>query len=245
MFRKIFREAAQRPLLAVVIGLAAGLLSSAMSLEAFAELADEVGEGDSHRFDRTVLLWIGSSFPAWLDAPMPLITGLGYYRVVIPLLLISSYLLYRKNLKFSAALLAVSTAGGIVLTTVLKAVFQRTRPELFETGYMASFYSFPSGHATVAVGFYGTLTMLVAWRLEGRPRWVVAAAGISLILLIGFSRLYLGVHYPTDILAGYLAASLWVGAVATALLFWRSIRKIRSGELSLKDIRNKRPVSWE
>ncbi len=240
MLRRIVREAARRPLLAVAVGLATGLLISAMSLEAFVELADEVVEGESRRFDLAVLLWIASSFPAWLDASMHLITGLGYYWVVVPLLFVSSYFLYRKNLKFSAALLVISTAGSAVLTAVLKAVFQRARPELFEPGYAASFYSFPSGHATVAVGFYGTLTVLVAWHLGGRPRWVVAAAGIALILLIGFSRLYLGVHYPTDILAGYLAASLWVGAVATALLFWRSIRKIRSGELGLKDIRNKR-----
>ena len=69
------------------MGLAAGLLISATSLEAFAELADEVAEGDSRRFDRAVLLWIQSSFPTWLNVPMRLITGLGYYRTVVPLLL--------------------------------------------------------------------------------------------------------------------------------------------------------------
>lgn len=230
MIRKEFLQGAlgwisRRLGLTVTAGLAAGLLASAAVIVAFAELADGVVEGESRRFDRSVLLWIHATFPPWLDGPMRLITALGYYWVVIPLLLVAVYALYRRGLVLSAALLAISTTGSIVLTTFLKAVFRRTRPELFQSDYTASFYSFPSGHATVAVGFYGTLAMLLALRLGGWKRWTVAGAGVALVLLIGFSRLYLGVHYPTDILAGYLSAALWVSTVGSTFLLWRTLRE--------------------
>jgi undecaprenyl-diphosphatase len=126
----------------------------------------------------------------------------------------------------------VSTAGSAVLTAVLKGVFQRTRPELFDSGYHASFYSFPSGHATVAVGFYGMLTLVLAYRLRGRARWAVAVSGILVVLLIGFSRLYLGVHYPSDVVAGYLAALLWLVCVGAVYALWLSVRSLRAAESS-------------
>jgi undecaprenyl-diphosphatase len=227
---EVFRKIADRLTLAAAVWLAAGLAFSAFVVWAFAELADEVVEGDSRRFDRAVLLWIHSSFPGWLDGPMRLVTALGYYWVVIPLLAVAVLAFYRKDWRLSAILLVVSTSGSIVLTTVLKAIFERSRPELFDSGYTASFYSFPSGHATLAVGFYGTLTLLLAYRLRGYARWLVAACGVSLVLLIGFSRLYLGVHYPTDVLAGYLAALLWLVFVGVAYACWLSVRGLRAAE---------------
>ena len=227
---EMFRKIANRLTLAAAIWLAAGLAFSAFVVWAFAELADEVVEGDSRRFDRAVLLWIHSHFPGWLDGPMRLVTALGYYWVVFPLLAVAVLAFYRKGWKLSAILLVVSTSGSIVLTTVLKAIFERSRPELFDSGYTASFYSFPSGHATIAVGFYGTLTLLLAYRLRGCARWVVAACGVSLVLLIGFSRLYLGVHYPTDVLAGFLAALLWLVFVGVVYAAWLSVRGLRAAE---------------
>lgn len=234
MIREFIKEATSHPLAAIAAGLTAGLLISSAALEGFAELADEVFEGETRRIDRAVLLRINALSPDWLETPMRFVTALGYEWVVIPLLIVSVCVFYLKGLKFSAALLVISTGGSAALAFVLKAIFQRTRPEVFQTGYDASYFSFPSGHATIAVGFYGTLTMLIAWRFAGRARWTVAAVGLALVLLIGFSRLYLGVHYPTDILAGYLAATLWVSSVGTALFFWRSLRKLRNGDLNPK-----------
>ena len=231
---EVFRKIADRLTLAAAVWLAAGLAFSAFVVWAFAELADEVVEGDSRRFDRAVLLWIHSHFPGWLDGPMRLVTALGYYWVVFPLLAVTVLAFYRKGWKLSAILLVVSTSGSIVLTTVLKAIYARSRPELFDSGYTASFYSFPSGHATLAVGFYGTLTLLLAYRLRGYARWLVAACGVSLVLLIGFSRLYLGVHYPTDVLAGYLAALLWLVFVGVAYATWLSVRGLRAAETRRK-----------
>ncbi|HET7271662.1 MAG TPA: phosphatase PAP2 family protein, partial [Rubrobacter sp.] len=212
------------------VWLAAALAISAFVIWAFFELIDAVVEGESRRFDRVVLLWIHSTFPGWLNEPMRLVTALGYYWVVLPLLAVVIFLFYRRGWKLSAILLSVSTAGSILLTTFLKAVFERARPELFNSGYHASFYSFPSGHATVALGFYGMLTFILAYRLRGIARWAVAVSGVLVVLLIGFSRLYLGVHYPTDVLAGYLAALLWLVCVGAVYALWLSIRGLRAAE---------------
>ncbi len=223
----MIREASRHLKLVVTLELLAGLAISLGTLWAFAGLSEEVFEGETQRLDTTSLLWIHSTFPAWLDAPLRLITALGYPRVVVPLLLLAAYAFYRKGLKLSATLLLISVPGAAILGTALKSFYGRARPELFDSGYEAPFFSFPSGHAITAVSFYGVLTLLIAWRLEGWPRWAAVVAGTLLVLLIGFSRLYLGVHYPSDILAGYLAATLWVGTVGMALTLWRSLRNVR------------------
>jgi undecaprenyl-diphosphatase len=233
--REIVRWLADRLTVVAAVCLAAGLAVSAFVIWAFFELIDAVVEGESRAFDRAVLLWIHSTFPGWLNEPMRLITALGYYWVVLPLLAVVVFLFYRRGWKLSAILLSVSTAGSILLTTILKAVFERARPELFDSGYQASFYSFPSGHATVAVGFYGMLTLILAYRLRGLARWTVVLSGILIVLLIGFSRLYLGVHYPTDVLAGYLAAPLWVICVGGIYALWLSIRGLGAAESSRDD----------
>jgi undecaprenyl-diphosphatase len=227
---EIFRRLAGRLTLAAVIWLAVGLATSAFVIWAFAELADGVVEGESRRFDRAVLIWIHVYSPEWLEGPMRLVTALGYYWVVLPLLAAVVFIFYLKGWRLSAHLLLVSTVGGFLLTIVLKGVFGRARPELFDAGYTASFYSFPSGHAAIAVGFYGTLTLILAYRLRGFARWAVVACGVSLVLLIGFSRLYLGVHYPTDVLAGFLAAPLWVIFVGVVYVVWLSVRGLRAAE---------------
>ena len=205
-------------------GLAIGFLLSLGVILLFAKIAEDVIEGESRSFDTAVLLWIDAHAPGWLYGPMLAVTTLGYYWFVLPLLVVATAVFYVKRRRISAVLLPVATIGGMILTTVLKTVFERDRPELFESGYTASFYSFPSGHATIAVGFYGTLTLLVAWRLKGFRRWAVAAFGTLLVLLIGFSRLYLGVHYPTDVLAGFLAAPLWSSTVGLSYYVWRAVR---------------------
>ena len=232
---EIVRWLAGRLTVVAVLWLAAGLAFSAFVIWAFVGLTDEVLEGESRAFDRAVLLWIHTSFPDWLGGPMRLVTALGYYYVVLPFLAVAVFLFYRAGWRLSAVLLAVSTAGSVVLTTVLKGVFKRARPELFDSGYQASFYSFPSGHATVAVGFYGMLTLILAYRLRGRARWTVVISGVLVVLLIGFSRLYLGVHYPTDILAGYLSALLWLVCVGSVYALWLSVRGLRTAESDRKE----------
>jgi undecaprenyl-diphosphatase len=212
---------------ALTVQLAMGLLLSLGVIALFANIAEEVAEGESRRFDEMVLLWVHWYSPGWLDGVMRFVTFLGYYWVVLPLLVLAAYAFYRKGRRISAALLMISTLGGIVLTSVLKDAFERSRPGLFESAYVESSYSFPSGHATIAVGFYGTLTLLVVWRLRGLRRWAVVLGGLVLVLLIGFSRMYLGVHYPTDVLAGFLAAPVWVSSIGLFYFLYLNLRRVR------------------
>src|ERR671921_2620897 len=228
--RELVRWVADRLTVVATAWLAAGLAFSAFVIWALTELADVVVEGESRAFDRAMLLWIHTTFPSWLDGPMRIVTALGYYWFVLLLLVVAVSLFYQSGWRLSAILLLVSTAGSAVLTTVLKSVFERARPEVFDSGYHASFYSFPSGHATVAVGFYGMLTLVFAYRLRGTARWTLAVSGILVVLLIGFSRLYLGVHYPTDVVAGYLAALLWLVCVGAVYALWLSVRSLRAAE---------------
>ena len=217
--------------LALTVELAAGFLLSLGVISLFAKIVEEVVEGESRRFDEMMLLWINANSPDWLYRSMLFVTAFGYYWVVLPLSGLAVCAFYRWGWKISARLLVIATGGSIILTTTLKNVFQRARPELFDSGYTAAFYSFPSGHATIAVSFYGTLTLLVAWRLKALWRWAVAVTGVALVLLIGFSRLYLGIHYPTDILAGFLAAPLWVSFIGLCYFLWRTLRRRPSGEI--------------
>jgi len=237
VLRELRRVAVDRLTVAAVVWLAVGLAVSAFVVWGFAEITEEVIEGESRAFDRAVLLWIGSNVPAWLDGPMRAVTALGYYYAVLPLLAVASLAFLYKGWRLSAVLLVVSTAGGAFLTTVLKSVFRRARPEILDSGYTAGFFSFPSGHATVAVGFYGALALVLAYHLRGPARWATVALGTVLVLLIGFSRLYLGVHYPTDVLAGFLAAPLWLVSVGGVYALWISVRGLRAAEWRRKHVR--------
>jgi undecaprenyl-diphosphatase len=114
-----------------------------------------------------------------------------------------------------ALLMVVTMAGAGLLDTLLKLVFARPRPSPFFNYPLPLSHSFPSGHAFFAGSFFGVLALLVSPRVRSKAvRWGVWAVSAFLILLIGVSRVYLGVHYPSDVLAGYAAATIWVTAVA-------------------------------
>jgi undecaprenyl-diphosphatase len=127
--------------------------------------------------------------------------------------------------KHAAFLLAVAAIGGEALDQILKLCFHRPRPDAFFGLTDPPTYSFPSGHALTATCFYGVLAAVLAARM--RP--VAAKAGVwalaaALAALIGLSRVYLGVHYPSDVLAGYAAAVVWVAAVRAGYGVWRRRR---------------------
>jgi undecaprenyl-diphosphatase len=126
----------------------------------------------------------------------------------------------------SAAALAVVALAVHFWDDTLKAVYQRARPAELDGALGVQIFSFPSGHAMAAGAVYGMLALL-AWReLRGWLRWAAVGLCLAISLCVAFSRVYLGVHYPTDVLAGLLAGALWADVVAVA---WRvSARRLRS-----------------
>jgi undecaprenyl-diphosphatase len=184
----------------VIAALAAALL--------FAWLAMEVTHGNTIGFDLAVRGAIHSWSSPLLTGAMQGITMLGAPGFLIPLgLLLAAILIWRRRARAAVAL-AAAAIGGEILNAILKVVFHRTRPESFFGLAQPEHFSFPSGHAMVSTCFYGALAAILA---AGSPRnagyW---ALGTAAPLLIGFSRVYLGVHYPTDVLAGYAAGIVWL-----------------------------------
>jgi undecaprenyl-diphosphatase len=174
----------------------------------FAWLASEVARGNTMGFDLAVRGAVHSWASPWLTDAMRGVSELGEPGFVIPLgLLLAAMLIWRRRAR-AAVTLAAAAIGGECLNAILKASFHRARPEAFFGLHQPEHYSFPSGHAMVSVCFYGSLAaILAAGSARSAAYW---AFGIATPLIIGFSRVYLGVHYPTDVLAGYAAAIVWL-----------------------------------
>ena len=176
----------------------------------FAELAGHVRSGSTQMFDDAILRWLGAHRTPWLTATMLEITALGTGTVVMMTVLVAGMFLWLTQHRHSAALLGVATAGGLVLNNLLKMGFDRPRPVIIDWGVTAISSSFPSGHAMNAVIVYGTVAYLAA-RLQTRHRMRVLTLSVAalIILLVCGSRLYLGVHYPSDVLAGLTIGLAW------------------------------------
>lgn len=184
----------------------------------FVWMADEVLEGSTQRMDESVLTWVASHRTVTLDRIALQVTALGNTATLVVLVLAVSVFLWLTRHRLSVYLLMVAVAGGAVLNWVLKDFFDRPRPSIVEWGTEVLSQSFPSGHSMSAVIAYGSVAYL-GGRLEPSPRlrWTTWTLAGLLILAIGLSRIYLGVHYPSDVLAGYVAGLAWTAMVVSGL----------------------------
>lgn len=202
--------------------LVAGFLAACLALFLFAELAERVLDGETQRFDQWVRLAVHRTASPALTTLMLALTFLGSVAFVSATALVSSLVLWRMGHRRRAALLLAGFAGASLLMYVLKLYFRRARPEPFFDAVLPASYSFPSGHALVSFCIYGILAAFATRHLASRWwRIVIWTLAVSLILGIGLSRIYLGVHYPSDVLAGYLAATVWTVAITLA---YRNLR---------------------
>ncbi len=197
--------------------LSAGMLAAAGAVVFFSWMTEEVFEGESLAIDNAVRDFVHVYATGWLTAVMQVFSFLGSTLFLIPVVILCVAVFLFKHRRRPALIMAVVMAGAVILNYVLKVSFARVRPDAyFDTPLPASF-SFPSGHALFSVCFYGTLAWIIASRVEGRVYKVaIWTAALALAFFIGLSRIYLGVHYPTDVLAGYTAAFIWVSMVIWA-----------------------------
>lgn len=181
----------------------------------FERLADEMLEGETVQFDASVRNFVHGFSSGPLTAIMEALSVIGGMGSVAVFTIFGCGVLWWKHHRNGAILLAASTVGGGLLMSILKLLFHRHRPQPYFGLAVPSTYSFPSGHALVAFCFYGALAAILFTETTSRARRVAIgiAAGV-MIAGIGLSRIYLGVHYPSDVLAGYLAALFWTAGIS-------------------------------
>jgi len=207
-------EPGSSPLIGAALGL--GVVAAAIALAVFIWLGYQIRMGGPPAFDLSVrnelrsletpalnnLMWAASVFAA----PVRL----------LPLSLVAATVFLLRGWRRGALLALVTITGAVLLDVGLKALFARVRPQAFFEYYPTpTSFSFPSGHALVATCLFGGLAVLVTHRLRARVAQVLVWMGaVTLILLVGVSRIYLGVHYPTDVIGGFAVGVVWVTAVA-------------------------------
>lgn len=192
-------------------------LGVALLLGAFLVLGSEVLEGETLSFDRWVLVNLrGASGtgapvgPAWLLPAMVDLTSLGGVAVLTLLTVLAAGFLFATRKPALGAFVLAAVGGGALASTVLKTLFLRARPDLVQHLVQVDSASFPSGHAMNSAIVYLTLGALLARSLKDRgARVYLLVASIILTVLIGFSRVYLGVHWPTDVIAGWAVGAAW------------------------------------
>lgn len=186
-----------------------------LALAVFAVLAVAVETGRTQALDNRVRQAVHEQLSPDLAPAMRFLSLFAEPLVLIPLSAAAVAALLALGWKHGATQFAIVMSGGFVLDMALKLAFHRPRPPVsFFATPMPHSYGFPSGHALYAACFFGLLAALAAPRVANRwGRAAIWLAAAALALAIGFSRLYLGVHYPSDVLAGYAAGVIWTGAV--------------------------------
>ena len=198
------------------------LLLAAAGTWLFIVLADKVVDGSADAIDRELLLLLRDqddptrmAGPRWFQEMMRDFTGLGSTGVLtlVTLSAVGFLLLERKG--YAALLLLISVLGGVLLSNALKLTFARPRPPFADIGPLVTSASFPSGHSMMSAVVYLTIGAIVA-RMRPDPRVGVFVLTLAILvtLIVGISRIYLGVHWPTDVLAGWAVGSAW------AILCW-------------------------
>lgn len=208
----LFREVGRREW---TIVLAFALPAAAMW--GFVELADEVLEGSTAQIDRRLLLLFRNSAdladplgPDWFEEWVRDVTALGGFAVLTLITLgAAAYLMILGKHRAGLAVL-IAVVGGVLLSTAIKAGLGRSRPDLVAHGMHVTSPSFPSGHSMMAAVVYLTLAVMLA---RVRPYWrvrvYILTCAVLVTVLIGISRVYLGVHWPTDVLAGWSIGAGW------------------------------------
>lgn len=202
--------------------LAAGFIASVAALLVFGLIAENVVEGETLQFDNMVRMAVHAQASVALTPLMRLFTFLGSTPFIATSTIALIVMFWRTDRKHRAVLMGITITGATLLMLVLKYSFHRTRPEPFFDTPLPPFDSFPSGHSMVSFCFYAALAALTAAHEDSRAkRLLIWGTCGGLVTMIGLSRIYLGVHWPTDVISAYLAATVWVSTVTIAYHRWK------------------------
>jgi membrane-associated phospholipid phosphatase len=169
-------------------------------------LGEDVLERQRFAFESPFMLWLHAHSGPALDHLSVILAYVGGTKVIGPVSAVLAFVLWKRSF-LSARFFVVAVLGAAVLNVIMKSAFHRPRPELWPRLMQQSGASFPSGHSMYSAAFV-TALILLAWNT--RFRWLALVLGTLFTLLIGWSRVELGVHYPTDVLAGWLTGLAWV-----------------------------------
>ncbi|WP_252926129.1 phosphatase PAP2 family protein [Aliihoeflea sp. 40Bstr573] len=214
---------------------------AAAGIALFLSIADELDDGELNDIDERIFLWFhtpgGSPIgPEWLQETAAEITALGGYTVILVLVaaVIGFLVVSRKNGPALYTVLSIGT--GTLVGHLLKELYARPRPDLVEHLVNTHTPSFPSGHAMVSAIVYLTLGSLIMRFVDNlRVRAYVLAVAITLTLMIGISRIYLGVHWPSDVVAGWAMGAAWASLAWLTVSALRLYRRRRGGQAEAPD----------
>jgi len=176
----------------------------------FVWLAWALSRGELTIFDETLRARLHSFATPLLTLLMQFATLLGSQPAVLGITACGAFVFFRKGRRDAGTLLLIAIAGAELLENVLKVQFHRQRPEPFFDTVLPGSYSFPSGHALLSICLYGVLAWLLAAHRRDSAKWLIWIVAAALVAAIGVSRVYLGVHHPTDVIGGYLVAIAWI-----------------------------------
>ncbi len=228
----IWERIRRNPVPAIVVFLCIG------GFFAFSELASEVMEGEGHSIDTSILLMMRTPGdlndplgPPWVEEMMRDITALGGVAVLTFVTISSAIYLYLIKRKDLMVYLLAAAGTGTLFSNLLKAGFGRPRPDIVPHEIVVYTASFPSGHSLVAAVVYLTIGVLLAQaQTSYRIKIYILSLAVVLTLLVGISRIYLGVHWPSDVLAGWLAGSAWAFMLWIVAHYYMRRYRLRDGE---------------
>jgi membrane-associated phospholipid phosphatase len=202
---------------AVGLPLLGALFALAASLWIFGLIAGDIVENETAN-DQRLADWLHGRATDPLTDVFHGITFLGNFVTLLAVTIVAVAILWRKQRRTDAVFVALAFVGAQVLSSGMKLGFRRDRPFFPDPLATEHTYSFPSGHALVSLTVYGALALLLARELSSNGRRALLFAGAAvLVLAIGFSRLYLGVHFLSDVLAGFAAGIAWLSLLYIAL----------------------------
>ncbi|WP_438313722.1 phosphatase PAP2 family protein [Sporosarcina sp. FA9] len=219
------RELSLRLLLALILCICFGIL--------FGYIASAISTESIVGFDRTVINFVQGTETPWLTTALKGFTWIGSAYFVAPIgFLIVCYLYFILQYRHQAVLFATVMIGTVIVNFLLKIYFKRERPEIHKI-MEANGFSFPSGHTMMAFSLYAIIAY-IAWRniRTMLSRILLFLFAATMIVVIGMSRIYLGVHYPSDVIGGMAASALWVTIAISVYAFYQDRQKTKLSSLN-------------